>query len=69
MLNKFKRYRIRQKEGMVAVKLEVKVFLRRANGLPETASLVKASLVKNGRVTEFQAGDIKKGTLSSIQSA
>ncbi len=64
MLDKFKRYRLRQKEGRVGVKLEVKVFLRRATGLPGNASSVVAQLAKGGRTTEFRDCDLQKGMLA-----
>lgn len=64
MLDKFKRYRIRQKEGRIGVGLDVKVFLRRATGLPSNATYVSARLVKGRRTTKFDDGTIQKGTLA-----
>ena len=65
MLDKFKRYRVRQKEGRIGVKLDVKVYLRRATGLPVSAANVSAYLVKGRRSTAFQGGDVRKGELAS----
>ena len=61
-LDKFKRYRVRQKEGRVGVKLDVKIYLRRATGLPADAVNISANLVKCKRTTEFNGGDFQKGT-------
>ena len=64
MLDKFKRYRIRQKEGRIGVGLDVKVFLRRATGLPTNATNVSARLVKGRRTTKFVDGTFQTGTLA-----
>ena len=53
MLDKFKRYRVRQREGRVGVKLDVKVYLRRATGLPANTANVSAHLIKGRQTAEI----------------
>lgn len=50
MLEKLKRYRARQKDGKIPVKLDIKLFMRRATALPADATSVQASLLRHSAI-------------------
>lgn len=49
MLDKLKRYRERQREGKVGVKVDFQVLVKRISGLPRSLSKHKVSLERQGK--------------------
>lgn len=68
MLDKLKRYRVRQKEGKIGIKLNVKVFIRRLTGIPANITTIKAVIVRGGRIIQLIAEDVRGGISLSILS-
>jgi hypothetical protein len=61
MFDKYKRYRQRQLDGRIAVKLEFKFYLRRVSGLPRHLAEVQASLSREDKVIELRKGQVEAG--------
>lgn len=61
MLDKYKRYLNRRKDGRIGVKLNFQVFLRRVRGLPKSLKAVDASLQRAGKGIELGTSSVEEG--------
>lgn len=53
MLNKYKRFRERQKEGKVAVKVDFQLLVTRISGLPRSLNEAQLTLQRGGHSTQL----------------
>ena len=53
MFDKYKRYRERQREGRVAVKVEYRLLLRQLRNLPLNITEVYATLSREGKIVKL----------------
>ena len=65
MFDKLKRYRERQKDGKIAVKVDFQILVTRISGLPRSLSKTKASFERQGKVINLPSGSPGIGELQS----